>query len=595
MHSGFLKRMRFSLLFALACAALLVLAASCGGPAPTPTSPPPTSPPPTEPPAPTAVPPTDTPPPPPAASAAPTAQPTVPSHPGLPLVTFVTEDFTGSGNCAVCHRDLADEAGNDVSMDTHWRSAMMGNGAKDPFWLAQVAVEVARHPALGEVIQDKCSTCHMPMAHTQAGVSGDPRQMMGDGFLNPDNPLHIAAMDGISCAFCHQIQDANLGQPETFSGHYPIDTSTSPPDRPIFGPFDGQRGRMMQASVGFAPVFGEQTLGSELCATCHMVYTPFVDAEGNVQGEFPEQTPYLEWLHSGEEEACQGCHMPEAQGQVQISAIPRNLPGRSPFVQHHFVGGNVFMIRIHQSHVEDLELTASTEQLQATLDRTLAQLQEHAARLSISDISADGGTLSVGVQVEVLAGHKFPTGYPSRRAWIHLTVVDAGGEVIFESGKPKPDGTITGCDADEDALAYEPHYDLISSPEQVQIYEPIMANFENEVTYTLLRAAQYVKDNRLLPPGFDKATAGEDIAVVGGAAQDDDFVGGSDEIAYRVDVSGSEGPFTVSAELLYQTVSYRFAENLRGEAVPLAVRFVQYYDEADKMPVVIATAQAATQ
>jgi hypothetical protein len=36
---------------------------------------------------------------------------------GSVLTTFVTNDFAGSGN----------SAGNDVSIDTHWRSTMMAN------------------------------------------------------------------------------------------------------------------------------------------------------------------------------------------------------------------------------------------------------------------------------------------------------------------------------------------------------------------------------------------------------------------------------------------------------------------------------------
>ena len=34
-----------------------------------------------------------------------------------------------------------------------------------------------------------------------------------------------------------------------------------------------------------------------------------------------------------------------------------------------------------------------------------------------------------------LAGHKFPTGHPYRRAWLHVRVSDPAGRVLFESGK----------------------------------------------------------------------------------------------------------------------------------------------------------------
>ena len=55
-----------------------------------------------------------------------------------------------------------------------------------------------------------------------------------------------------------------------------------------------------------------------------------------------------------------------------------------------------------------------------------------------------------------------------------------------------------------------------------------MLNDEGQVTYTLLRAYEYAKDNRLLPAGFKKNSAIADIGVYGAAAGDSDFTGGSD-------------------------------------------------------------------
>lgn len=62
------------------------------------------------------------------------------------LTTFETDDFSGSGICAMCHSSLTDEAGNDVSNDAQWRSTMMANAAKDPLWQAKISSEVDRNP-----------------------------------------------------------------------------------------------------------------------------------------------------------------------------------------------------------------------------------------------------------------------------------------------------------------------------------------------------------------------------------------------------------------------------------------------------------------
>ena len=247
------------------------------------------------------------------------------------LLTFTTEDFAGAGVCATCHQPLPDVGGADIAMPTHWRSTMMANAARDPVWNAKVSSEVKRNPALQEVIEKKCTTCHMPMAETQARVDGDKIAMLGDGFLNPANPLHDAAMDGVACTLCHQIQADGFGEMDSFSGGYVIDTSTDAPDRVIFGPYQEPMGDLMQASTGFVPSHGVQMNKPEHCATCHNLFTPYVDANGTVLGEFPEQTPYTEWQNSSygaAGTACQSCHMPTADGQMVVATTPPDLVAR---------------------------------------------------------------------------------------------------------------------------------------------------------------------------------------------------------------------------------------------------------------------------
>lgn len=508
------------------------------------------------------------------------------------LTRFTTADFSGSGNCATCHSGLVDAGSNDVSIDTHWRATMMANAGKDPLWQAKIASEINRNPSLKSIIEGKCSRCHMGMARTQAVVDGTPVAVLSPGFLDPANPLHAAAMDGVSCALCHQIEDVDLGTPVTFTGQYKIDTSTSPPLRLAYGPFSQPLTQPMEMQVGFSPRQGAQTLDSDLCGSCHTLYTPIVDAAGNITGEFPEQTTYLEWRHAtnggGLDASCQDCHMPFALGGVAISNRPMGLTPREPFGQHHFVGGNSFMLGLLKANATALGVTAEPTHLDLAIARTDTQLRANAAAITISGATLAADVLSVSVSVQNNTGHKLPTGIPARRAWLHVTVKDSKGAVFFESGKPLVNGSIAGNDADADAAAYEPHYDRITAPAQVQIYEPVLRAADGGVTYTLLRAVAYAKDNRLLPAGFAKETAAADFAVVGAAAGDPSFAAGGDRITYQVGAAGKRRPLSVTVELLYQSVGYRFAEDLRPEPSSEAKRFMQQYDAATKAPRVMA-------
>ncbi|MBM4448955.1 MAG: hypothetical protein FJ015_06950, partial [Chloroflexi bacterium] len=305
------------------------------------------------------------------------------------LRDFTTADFTGSGKCAKCHSNLKDARGNDVSIDTDWRSTMMANAATDPYWQAKVASEVAANPALKEIIEDDCAICHMPMARTQALVDNKKTNILDDGFLNPTNSLHEAAMDGNSCTVCHQFQASGLGEAGTFSGKFVVDTTSNPPDREIFGPFLGVLTGPMQTEVGFTPKQGKHVGTAGMCAVCHMLYTPYVDGSGKVVGTFPEQTTFLEWSNSvfgvtpGQQLECQSCHMPSAAGNVIISNDPAGLLGRSPFAQHNYVGGNTMILSILKNNLDDLGVSASVEQMNATFKRTLDQLQTRAGQITV--------------------------------------------------------------------------------------------------------------------------------------------------------------------------------------------------------------------
>ncbi|MCU0257369.1 MAG: hypothetical protein MUF60_11585 [Vicinamibacterales bacterium] len=196
--------------------------------------------------------------------------------------------------------------------------------------------------------------------------------------------------------------------------------------------------------------------------------------------------------------------------------------------------------------------------------------------------------------MESLAGHKLPTAYPSRRAWLHVTVRDRLGAIVFESGGAEASGRIAGNDNDEDGRRFEAHHAEITNARQVQVYESVMVDHAGAVTTGLLWGVRYVKDNRLLPRGFDKATAPADVAVHGEALADADFAAGGDRVRYAVQVPETGGPFRLEAELRYQSIGYRWAENLRAFDAPEPARFVKYYEAMAPVSSVVLARAAAT-
>jgi hypothetical protein len=499
--------------------------------------------------------------------------------------------FVPSSQCIACHAQLTAPSGEDISIGFDWRATMMANSARDPYWHAAVRREVLDHPAAQAAIEDKCSTCHMPMARFDAAAAGGRGEVFAN--LATAAPQHALAADGVSCTVCHQISAERLGEHASFDGGFVIAADAN---RVAFGPHDIDAGRqsLMRSAAKFTPNAGLHMQSSELCATCHTLFTTALDDAGEAIGTLPEQVPYQEWLHSDfrATNSCQSCHMPEVAAAAPIASV---LGQPRPNVsQHTFVGANAFMLDVLRRNRGELGVTALPQELEAAAAETRQFLSSRAAALVISTARRTGAGLELVLDVTSATGHKLPTAYPSRRAWLHVVVRDAAGRILFESGAAQPDGSIAGNDNDADAARFEPHYELVTAPEQVQIYEAIMVDSRDAVTTGLLRAVRFVKDNRLLPRGFDKGTAEADVAVRGRAADDADFIGGSDRVGYRIELrNGGAAPLTVEAELLYQSIAYRWAENLRAYDAEETRRFGRYYAEsAAGAAALLATARA---
>jgi mono/diheme cytochrome c family protein len=442
------------------------------------------------------------------------------------------ELFAGSGECAVCHNSQISPDGFSVAIADDWRSTMMANASRDPLWRAKVSAEVDANPMHKEFIEDKCSKCHAPAGNVNIHHLDGGNYLLANLYTDP------FGLDGVQCTICHQITPSSMG---TNSAAFTIGT-----EKIIYGPYQAPFAGPMVNFTAYTPMFSDHINNSELCGTCHTLLTHPVSPEGEVyENEFVEQSILQEWKNSiypDENTNCQTCHIPRISGPVTISNTPPWLDGQDFFGQHHFVGANIFMNRIFQENAEDLDLTASLTQLQNTESRTNLLLQEKAVTITVDELERNENSLTISLELKNLGGHKLPAGFPSRRVFIEFIAVDALGDTILHSGKTTPDFRIIGEDS-----GYEPHHEVISGDNQVQIYEMVMGDVAGNPTTELLSAHSHLKDNRLPPKGFTSGHISYDtVRIAGSAIEDPDFNrrnglegSGSDLILYDIPITNN--------------------------------------------------------
>lgn len=513
--------------------------------------------------------------------------------------TVDNEFFSTSDRCALCHSAsansdaLRDAAGRDVSPYQLWRGSMMGFSGRDPYWLAAFSHELEANPGAKDTIEQTCTRCHAPQAAVTLAPSG--KHVGFDDIVNDTSDIGNLARDGVACAVCHQIKPDNLGQPSSFTGNYQIGA-----DRKIYGPHQDPFTMPMKNNVNFTPTHSTHINDSALCATCHTVITRALDTAGKPTGpEVPEQVPYLEWQNSSFAEgasarSCQSCHLPTTDADsnaisTQISNRPPWLDARSPVGRHILAGGNAYMLGL----LADNAAWTGTNVPQSTILESASadkKMLESAASLAFASATVENGSLLVDLAITNNSGHKLPTAYPSRRAFVHLVVKDPSGAVVFESGRVDERGALLDAKGNRiDALGtLLPHDDEITSDAEVMVYESVMADEKGTPTHVLLRATGYAKDNRLLPKGWSPAHANAAMTKPIGIQNDANFAPGSDHVHYRMAVP--KGPLTVFAELVFQSIPPSAAEAVAEANTEAAITFTTMTKARPNLPIAIASA-----
>ncbi len=508
--------------------------------------------------------------------------------------------------CGVCHTNsrrasaMRDAKQREIAPFDLWRSSAMANSARNPYWRAVVSVEVAATPARKAEIEETCTRCHAPMA------APAPESPQGEilHYLKQRDPRSLRGLDGVSCTVCHQITDEGFGTEASYDGHFKIGSQ-----RIAFGPHANPHSMSTRQHAGYKATEGKHILKSAMCATCHTLATDTLNPDGTATGhKLHEQSPYLEWRNSifndegdnPEEQAksCHACHVPitDVDGQPLRTAIARDPGGRdfpaarprSPFGRHTFVGGNTLLAQLLRDNPDERGVFATEAAFNATIAATRSLLQNETATITIGKVEWHEGKLRIPVRINNLTGHKLPTAFPSRRAWLRLEIRDTSGHVLFASGQFDQAGRITDADGHvlDSELAggpIQPHFSRITKPAEVQIYESVMADKNGKVTFTLLHGARYFKDNRLLPRGWNSEHPDAAATAPVGVADDGDFRDGEDVVLYEVPVDDS-GPMTIHLSLHYQSIGIRHVGEVFTFDTPEVKSFKRMYDAADRAP-----------
>jgi hypothetical protein len=166
---------------------------------------------------------------------------------------------------------------------------------------------------------------------------------------------------------------------------------------------------------------------SDFCAGCHDVVE---------QSNLNLERPFQEWLPSpaaAQGRNCQSCHMPTYSGKAAVLA---DAPQRDNLHVHRFIGG---AMPLAEGFIDDPELAEQIRTLNQELLRSAGEVE-----IEVGQSVRAGEQLDLFVTVRnLIDAHSLPTGATfMRQLWLAVTVTDADGNVIYQTGHLDDDGDL---------------------------------------------------------------------------------------------------------------------------------------------------------
>jgi len=396
---------------------------------------------------------------------------------------------------------------------------------------------------------DKCKEFFAvePPEEVPFGDKAFRRKMVAQwpGSVNNENQIYGAlARDGISCTVCHRISNTGLGDVNTYTGNF-----VSGPPGELYGPYETVTivQKPMQNAIGKTPLFGEQTTESDLCGSCHNILLPQINNDGEIVGAAYEQTTHLEWLNSdfapGRKDFryCQNCHMPTSFEGKELSFKIANIESdefppttnrladedikltrRNRFSRHSLHGLNIFLNEMFQEfpillgyrQIDYMTGTAAVPPLITNRNSIIEMSRNETAEVEIEKVEVNNeGMVEANIKIINKAGHYLPSGVSFRRLFIEFLVRDSENNILWASGRTNSLGAILNGTNDEvleseqpvefPEAPFQPHYQIINSEDQVQIYQELIKDSDGNLTTSFLRRIEFAKDNRIRPKGYD--------------------------------------------------------------------------------------------